>query len=157
MLELSETYSRLHNLHPVRELDADGDFLADVGHFVGRVLEGILDRIMHLTFLTHLFRFSLDYLVFFRTTSDRDGVNFLMRLAVPFVESWEVRSSSARLPKQEPRALCRIPLSRYSSEGPRPGTKTKGSQNLLNCIPFVSFLKRAQRYHFPISYTRRQN
>ena len=92
MLEFSETYTRLHNLHSVRELDADGDFLADVGHFVGRVLERMSGRIMHLTFLTHLFRFSLDYLVFFRTTSDRDGVNFLMRLAVPFVESREIDS-----------------------------------------------------------------
>ena len=92
MLEFSETYSRLHNLHSVRELDADGDYLADVGHFVGRVLEGVSDRIMHLTFLTHLFRFSLNRLVFFRTTSDCDRVNFLMRLAVPFVEGREIDS-----------------------------------------------------------------
>ena len=93
---------------------------------------------------------------------------------------------SARAPLawlvQELRALCsarlcrlarpRISLSRYSSEGPLPwsnarlcrfykgGTptkRTKGSQDLLSCIPFVSFLKRAQRYHFPISCTIRQN
>ena len=66
-------------------------------------------------------------------------------LSVPFVESWEVRSSSARLPKQELRALCsarlcrlacpRIPLSRYSSEGPQPGTETKGSQLLEQRAP----------------------
>ena len=31
MLELSETNACLHNLHSVRELDADGDLLADVG------------------------------------------------------------------------------------------------------------------------------
>ena len=159
MLELSETYARLHDLHPVRELDADGDFLADVCHFVGRVLERMPDRIMHLTLLTNLLSLCLNRLVFIRTTSDRNGINSLIRLAVPFVESWEIRSSSARLPigTQELRALRRIPLSRYSSEGPQPGTETKGSQNLYYCISFVSFLKRAQRYHFPTSYTRRQN
>ena len=54
-------------------------------------------RIMHLALLTNLLRLSLNRLVFFRPTSDCDGVNFLMRLAVPFVESREVRSSSARL------------------------------------------------------------
>ena len=48
---------------------------------------------MHLTLLTNLLRLSLDRLVFIRTTGDRDGVNFLMRLTVPFVESWEVRSA----------------------------------------------------------------
>ena len=36
-----------------------------------------------------------------------------------------------------------IPLSRYSSGDPQPGTGTKSSQNLYYCIPFVSFLKRA--------------
>ncbi len=42
------------------------------------------------------------------------------------------------------RLVCpRIPLSRYSLEGPRLGTKAKGSQNLLNSMPFVSFLRRA--------------
>ena len=97
MLEFSETDARLHNLHPVRELDADGDLLADVCHFVGRVLERMSDRIMHPALLTNLLRLSLNRLVFFRASSDRDGVNFLMRLAVPFVESREVRSSSARL------------------------------------------------------------
>ena len=97
MLEFSETYARLHDLHPVRELDADGDFLADVCHFVGRVLERMPDRIMHLTLLTNLLSLCLNRLVFIRTTSDRNGINSLMRLAVPFVESWEIRSSSARL------------------------------------------------------------
>lgn len=92
MLELSKTNARLHYLHPVWELDADGDLLADVCHFVGGVLEGVPDRIMHLTLLAHLLRLSLNRLVFFRTTSDRDGVNLLMRLAVPFVESREVDS-----------------------------------------------------------------
>jgi len=81
------------------------DFLVNVGHQVSGVLEGMSDRIMHLTLFTHLLRLNLDCLVFIRTTSDRDGVNFLMRLAVPFVKSWEVRSSSARLPKQELRAF----------------------------------------------------
>ena len=97
MLELSETYSRLRNLHSVWELDADGNFLADVSHLIGRVLEGVPDRIIHLTLFTHLLCLSLNRLVLFRATSDRDGVNFLMRLAVPFVESWKIRSSSARL------------------------------------------------------------
>ena len=92
MLELSETNACLHNLHSVRELDADRDFLADVGHTVSGILEGILDRIMHLALFTHLLRLSLDRLIFFRATSDRDGVNFLMRLAVPFVESGIVHS-----------------------------------------------------------------
>ena len=76
-----------------------------------------------------------------------------MRLPVPIIESREVRSTSGRFACKELRVLCRTPLSRCSSEGPRPGTnartssllqsvatkRTKGSQNLLNCIPFVSF------------------
>ena len=149
MLEFSETYSRLCDSHSIRKLYAYGDFLVDVGHPIRGLLEGMSDRIMHLTLLTNLLCLSLDRLVFRRTTSDRDGVNFLMRLAVPFVESWEVRSSSARLlpTGRKNSVLCavivslvrfalqRIPLSRYSSGGPQPGTKTKGSQNLYCCIP----------------------
>ena len=87
MLELSETDSRLHNLHSVRELDADGDLLADVSHLVGRVLEGILDWIMHLTLLTHPLCFRLDLRIFRRITGHCHGIYPLMRLAVPFVES----------------------------------------------------------------------
>ena len=157
MLELSETDTCLRYLHSVWELDGDGDFLVNVCHPVCGVLEGVTDRIMDFALLTHLLRFRLDLRVLRRITSHCHGIYPLVRLAVPFVESWIVRSSSARLPKQELRALCRIPLSRYSSEGPQPGTKTKGSQNLYYCIPFVSSLKRVQRYHFPTSYTRRQN
>ena len=147
MLELSETYTRLHNLHPVRELDADGDFLVNVGHFVSGVLEGMSDRIMHPTLFTHLFRLSLDRLVFFWTTSDCDRVNFLMRLAVPFVEGREI--DSVLCTEFLYRDVLRKALSLVQ--------KPKALKNLYYCIPFVSFLKRAQRYHFPISYTRRQN
>ncbi len=183
MLELSETNTRLGNLHSVRELDADGDLLVNAGHLVGGILEGMSDRIMHLAFLGYFIRFCLNLCFFISGHSCHCyRVNLLMRLPVPFercstsvttrqnsyqygsvlaapsvVESREVRSSSARLPKQELHALCRTPLSRCSSGGLRPGTKTKGSRNLCYCIPFVSFLKRGQRYHFPISYTRRQN
>ena len=182
MLEFSETYSRLHNLHSIGELDADGDFLIDVGHTVSGILEGILDRIMHLALLTNLCCFRLDLRLFFSGNSCHCyRIDLLMRLPVPFVESWIIRSTSGRFACKELRVLCsarlcrlarpRIPLSRCSSEGIQPGTnartcsllqsvatkRTKGSQNLLNCIPSVSFLKRAQRYHFPISCTRRQN
>ena len=98
MLEFSETYSRLHNLHPVRKLDADGDLLVDVGHFVGRVLERMSDRIMHLALLTNLCCFRLDLRLFFSGNSCHCyRIDLLMRLPVPFVESWEIRSSSARL------------------------------------------------------------
>ena len=146
MLDLSETNASLRNLHTIRELDVDRDLLVDVSHSVSWIPEGVSDGIMDLTLLTYLLRFRLDLGIFIQTTSDRDWVYFLMCLAVPFVESWEIRSSSARLPKQELRALCsnrffstlclqRIPLSRYSSGGPQPGTKTKGSQNLCCCIP----------------------
>ena len=157
MLELSETDTCLCYLHSIWKLDADGDLLVNISHPVSGVLEGMTDRIMNFTLLTHLLRLRLDLRVLCRITSHSHGIYPLVRLAVPFVESWVIRSSSARLPKQELRALCRIPLSRYSSEGPQPGTKTKGSQNLYYCIPFASFLKRVQRYHFPSSYTRRQN
>ena len=92
MLEFSETYSRLCDSHSIRKLYAYGDFLVDVGHPIGGLLEGMSDRIMHLTLLTNLLCLSLDRLVFRRTTSDRDGVNFLMRLAVPLVESWIINS-----------------------------------------------------------------
>ena len=55
MFELSETYSCLHNLHPVRELDADEDLLVDVGHPVSGILKGCLTRsctlLSSLTFL----------------------------------------------------------------------------------------------------------
>ena len=94
---------------------------------------------------------------------------YLCHDSTKFMKAWLCARCSigCRKSGNRPRALysarlCRlarprIPLSRYSSEGPRPwsnarlcrfykgGTptkKTKGSQNLLNCIPFVSFLKR---------------
>ena len=51
MLELSETDTCLGDSHPIRKLDADGDLLVDVGHPVGGILEGMPDRIMHLTLL----------------------------------------------------------------------------------------------------------
>ena len=92
MLELSETNSRLHNLHPVRELDADGDLLADVSHLVCRVFEGILDRIMHLALLTRPLCFRLNLRIFRRIASHCHGIYPLMRLAVPFVESGIVHS-----------------------------------------------------------------
>ena len=107
MLEFGETNSSLHNLHSVRELDADGDLLTDVCYFVGRVFERVSDRIMNLTLLTHLFSFRLNLSLFVSWHScNRNWIDLLMRLPVPFVESWIVRSSSARLPKQELRALC---------------------------------------------------
>ncbi len=55
-------------------------------------LKRMLDRIMYLTLFTRLLRLSLNCHIFFWTTSDSDGINFLMRLAVPFVESWEIDS-----------------------------------------------------------------
>ena len=169
--EFGETNASLRYLHSVRELDADGDLLTDVCYFVSRVFERVSDRIMNLTLLTHLFSFRLNLSLFVSWHScNRNWIDLLMRLPVPFVESWEVRSSSARLlpTGRKNSVLCaalelvrlacpRTPLSRCSSRDPQPGTKTKGSQNLLNYIPFVSFLKRAQRYHFPISCTIRQN
>ncbi len=93
MLELSETYTRLRDSHSVRELDADGDLLVDVSHPVSGILEGMPDRIMHLTLLCNLFRFSLDLCLFFsRHSGHCYRINLLMRLAVPFVESREVNS-----------------------------------------------------------------
>ena len=94
MLELSETYSRLHNLHPIRELDADGDLLADVSHPVSRILKGMPYRIMHLALLTNLCCFRLDLRLFFSGNSCHCyRIDLLMRLPVPFVESWKVRSA----------------------------------------------------------------
>ena len=94
MLELSETNACLHNLHSVRELDTDGDFLIDVGHTVSGILEGILDRIMHLALLTNLCCFRLDLRLFFSGNSCHCyRIDLLMRLPVPFVESWKVRSA----------------------------------------------------------------
>ena len=93
MLEFSETYSRLHNLHPIRELDADGDLLADVSHPVSRILKGMPYRIMHLTLLTNLCCFRLNFRLFFSGHScNCYWIYLLMRLPVPFVESWEVDS-----------------------------------------------------------------
>ena len=167
VLEFSKTDASLDDSHPIRELDADGDLLVDVGHPVSGILEGMSDRTMHLALLTQLFSFGLDFRLFFSGNSSHCyRIDLLMHLPVPFVESREIRSSSARLPKQELRAfrsartcsLClqRTPLSRCSSEDHRPGTnapallacyqpdaRTKGSRNLLNCIPFVAFLKPA--------------
>ena len=97
MLELSETDSGLHNLHPVRELDTDGDLLADVGHTISGILEGMPDRIMNLTLFAHSIRFRLDLCIFRRITCHCHRIYPLMCLAVPFVESRIVRSSSARL------------------------------------------------------------
>ena len=88
MLELSETYSSLDNLHSIWELDADGDLLVDVGDTVIGILEGMPDWIMHLTLLTHLFCFSLNLRFFNRGYSFYcNRINLLMRLPVPFVES----------------------------------------------------------------------
>ena len=86
MLELSETYSSLDNLHSIWELDADGDLLVDVGDTVIGILEGMPDWIMHLTLLTHLFCFSLNLRFFNRGYSFYcNRINLLMRLPVPFV------------------------------------------------------------------------
>ena len=114
MLELSETDTCLGDSHSVRELDADGDLLVDVGHPVSGVFERMPDRIVHLTLLGYFIRFCLDLRLFVCGNSSHCyRINFLMRLPIPFVESRIVRSSSARL------ARPRTPLSRCSSEGPR--------------------------------------
>ena len=167
MLELSETNTRLRDLHSFRKLDVDGDLLVNAGHTIGRILEGMPDRIMHLALLAHLFHFRLDLGIFCRIACHCYRIDLLMRFLVPCFESWVVRSTSGRFACKELRVLCRTPLSRCSwtsqaakpitSEGPQPGTKTKGSQNLYCYIPSLSFFERAQRYHFHISYTRRQN
>ena len=79
---------------------------------------------------------------------------YLCHDSTKFMKAWLCARCSigCRKSGNRPRALysarlCRlarprIPLSRYSSEVLRPGTETKGSQNLYYCIPFVSFLKR---------------
>ena len=92
MLELSETNACFRDSHSIWELDADGDLLVDVGHPVSGIFEGVPDRIMYLALLANLLCLRLDLRIFFRTASNRDGVNFLMRLAVPFVESREIDS-----------------------------------------------------------------
>ena len=92
MLEFCETNASLRNLHTIRELDVDRDLLVDVSHSVSWIPEGVSDGIMDLTLLTYLLRFRLDLGIFIRTTSDRDWVYFLVCLAVPFVESWEINS-----------------------------------------------------------------
>ena len=135
----------------------------------------------HLALLAHLFHFRLDLGIFCRIACHCYRIDLLMRFLVPCFESWVVRSTSRRFAYKELRVLCsarlcrlarpRTPLSRCSSEGPQPGTnartcsllqsiatkRTKGSQNLYCYIPSLSFFERAQRYHFHISYTRRQN
>ena len=157
MLEFSETYSRLHNLHSIGELDTDGDFLIDVGHTVSGILKRMPDWIMHLTLLTHLLHFRLNLNILCRIACHCYRINLLMRLLVPCFESWIIRSTSGRFACKELRVLCRTPLSRCSSEGPQPGTKTKGSQNLYCYTPSLSFFERVQKYHISLSCTRRQN
>ena len=146
LLELSKTNACFRDSHSIWELDVDGD-LVDACYAISRILKGLSDRIMHLTLLTHLLCLRPDLGIFFRATSDRDGVNFLMRLAVPFVESRIVRSTSGSFACKELRALCSTRT--YSLLQSFATKRTKGSQILLNYIPFVSFLKRGQRYHFP--------
>ena len=93
MLELSETNACLHNLHSVRELDADGDLLVDVSHPISGVFERMPDWIMHLALLTNLCCFRLDLRLFFSGNSCHCyRIDLLMRLPVPFVESWKVNS-----------------------------------------------------------------
>ena len=114
MLEFSETNSRLHNLHPIRELDADGDLLADVSHPVSRILKGMPYRIMNLTLLTNLCCFSLNLSILSRIARHCYRINRLMRLLVLCFESWEIRSTSGRFACKELRVLCSARLCRLA-------------------------------------------
>ena len=81
--------------------------LVNVGHFVSGILKGMPYRIMHLTLLTHLFSFNPDlFFLISRHPCYCHWANLLMSFSVPCAESSIVRSSSARLPKQELRVLC---------------------------------------------------
>ena len=88
MLELSETNACLRYLHPIRELDIDGDFLVDASHTICRILEGVSDRIMYLALLAHLFCFHPDlFFLISRHPCYCHWTNLLMRLSIPCVES----------------------------------------------------------------------
>ena len=93
MHNFSETDTYHGYSHYIREHDADVEFLIDLGHPICGVFQGMPNRIVHITLLTHLFCFALDLCLFFSGHFGHcNRINHLMRLPVPFVESREGNS-----------------------------------------------------------------
>ena len=137
MLELSEINTRLRDLHSIRELDVDGDHAPCSPRSPFPLPSGS----------RHLLQDCLSLLP--DRPSYVSSCTMFRKLGSP-LDLWSL--CLQRTPCLVQRSA--LPL---TSEGPQPGTKTKGFQNLYCYIPSLSFFEQAQRYQIPLSCTRRQN